>query len=161
MGPLDVEEALLDRYPVVKMMAAFGTCISSQKAHLFPSVVPCARVRPPHALAAPRRCGALRPRKALDDFQWNTRQHRLLGRYAAIVVASRYMQDEHVRHGVSRESVISAPLFPTIETPGCTSGNSTEPTVLFAGRMTELKGPVSRSTPSPRRAGFSGVRSSW
>ena len=144
MGPLDVEAALLDRYPVVKMMHGFfGTCISSQKAHLFPSVVPCARVFGPPCIAlyVPRRCGALRPQKALDDFQWNTRQHRLLGRYAAIVVASRYMQEEYVRHGVSRERVVSAPLFPTVETPDDPRETPREPTVLFAGRMTSLKGP--------------------
>ena len=47
----------------------------------------------------------------------------------------------YVRHGVSRERVVSAPLFPTIETPDRPRETPREPTVLFAGRMTELKGP--------------------
>lgn len=142
MGPLEVERGLLHRWPVVKMMHGFfGTCISSQKAHAFPSVVPCTRVfgAPCGALYLPRRCGALRPLQALRSLKWNARQHTLLGRYASIVVASRYMNEEYTRHGVRR--VVTAPLFPTTDSAGPPRQAPAEATVLFAGRMTELKGP--------------------
>ena len=144
MAPLDVDEALLSRWPVVKMMHGyFGTCISSHKAHSFPSVVPCMRVfgTPCLALYVPRRCGPLRPAKAVGSLRWNVRQYGLLGRYAAVVVASRYMQAEYVRHGLLEDRVIPAPLFPTTRNVDGARQRPSEPTVLFAGRMTELKGP--------------------
>ena len=145
MGPLDVDEALMARWRVVKMMHGyFGTCISSHKAHAFPSVVPCTRVfgAPCVALYVPRRCGPLRPGKAIDSFQWNVRQSRLLDRYAAIVVASGYMQQEYVRHRVPRERITVAPLFATAEPSTVPRTAPAQATVLFAGRMTALKGPA-------------------
>ena len=42
------------------------------------------------------------------------------------------LKDECVRHGVSRESVISAPLFPTIETPGAPREHRSRPSCLRA-----------------------------
>ena len=144
MGPLDLEEALLARWPVVKMMHGFfGTCISSHKAHSFPSVVPCTRVfgAPCLALYGPRWCGPLRPLKAMAGLRWNVRQHGLLDRYAGVVVASRYMQHEYVRHGVPQDRVITAPLFPTTANRDGARRRPAHHTVLFAGRMTDLKGP--------------------
>jgi glycosyltransferase involved in cell wall biosynthesis len=144
MAPLDVDEALLDRWPVVKMMHGFfGTCISSHKAHAFPSVVPCTRTfgAPCVALYGPRRCGPLRPAQAMSSLRWNNRQHALLTRYSSIVVASRYMQREYTRHGVSPDRVITAPLFPTTSNEDGARPRPVTATVLFAGRMTDLKGP--------------------
>ena len=145
MGPLDVDEALMRRWPVVKMMHGFfGTCISSQKAHSFPAVVPCTRVFGAGCLAlyGPRRCGPLRPMTAIRSFAWNSKQRHALNRYSAVVVASRYMQDEFVRHGLSATRVTTAPLFPTIEKASTPRETPARPTVLFAGRMTGLKGPA-------------------
>lgn len=145
MGPLDVDEALLARWPVVKMMHGFfGTCISSQKAHGFPSIVPCTRVFGASCLGlyVPRRCGGLNPVKAMRSFAWNSRQRDVLDRYAAVVVASRYMQDEYVRHGLDRARVVTAPLFPTIDKATDPRDAPPRPTVLFAGRMTDVKGPL-------------------
>ena len=144
MGPLDVEDALLERWPVVKMMHGFfGTCISSHKAHSFPAVVPCTRVfgAPCLALYGPRRCGPLRPLKAASSLRWNMRQHGLFDRYAAVVVASAYMEQEYLRHGVPRDRVITAPLFPTTGNTSGARARPAHPTILFAGRMTDLKGP--------------------
>ena len=144
MGALDVDAALLARWPTIKMMHGFfGTCISSQKAHAFPSVVPCSRVFGPPctALYVPRRCGPLRPGQAAAGLRWNLRQRGMFDGYAAIVVASRYMRDEYVRHGVATDRVITAPLFPTTQNHEGARFPPVEPTVLFAGRMTALKGP--------------------
>lgn len=145
MGPLDVDEALLARWRVVKMMHGFfGTCISSQKSHGFPSVVPCTRAFGAAcvALYVPRRCGSLHPVKALRSFAWNSRQRHVLDRYAAVVVASRYMKDEYARQGLDRARLVTAPLFPTIDTAAAPREAPARPTVLFAGRMTDLKGPL-------------------
>ena len=145
MGPLAVDEALVERWPVVKMMHGFfGTCISSHKAHSFPQVVPCTRVFGPSCLAlyVPRCCGPLRPLKVAASLRWNTRQRDLLDRYTAVVVASRYMQGEYIQHGLPADRVVTAPLFPTTGTCETTRPRPAQPTVLFAGRMTELKGPA-------------------
>ena len=144
MGALDVDAALLARWPTIKMMHGFfGTCISSHKAHAFPSVVPCSRVFGPAcvALYVPRRCGPLRPLKAAASLRWNVRQRGMLDGYATIVVASRYMRDEYLRHGVASDRVVAAPLFPTTQNTDGARFPPREPTVLFAGRMTALKGP--------------------
>jgi glycosyltransferase involved in cell wall biosynthesis len=145
MGPLDVDEALLGKWRVVKMMHGFfGTCISSHKAHAFPSVVPCMRAFGAScvALYVPRRCGSLHPVKAFRSFAWNSRQRHVLDRYAAVVVASRYMQDEYARQGLDRARLVMAPLFPTIDKATAPRETPARPTVLFAGRMTDLKGPL-------------------
>lgn len=142
MRPLEVDEALLQAWPTVKMMHGyFGTCISGQKCHTYPTPSPCARSFGPACLAvyAPRRCGQLRPLKMLQDFGWNLRQRRLFDRYAAMIVASAHMADEYQRNGAAAERVSAVPLFSPwaltsarMETPA--------PTVLFAGRITVLKG---------------------
>jgi glycosyltransferase involved in cell wall biosynthesis len=139
MRPLEVDRRLTAALPVVRMMHGyFGTCISGQKAHLFPRAVPCSRPLGPGCLAlyGPRRCGRLRPGYALRQWRWGREQQRRFGAYAAVVVASRHMQGEYLRNGASR--VHSIPLFPTL------AGEPAPPpkrfSVLFLGRMTAVKG---------------------
>lgn len=144
MRHLAVDGHLAAQAPVVKMMHGyFGTCISGQKCHLFPGATPCSRVFGAACLTLylPRRCGQMRPLRMLEGFEWAGRQRQLFARYASLIVASRHMADEYVRNGVGADRVTVAPLFPTI--PGCLQPRirPTEPTVLFAGRMTDLKGP--------------------
>ena len=142
---LAVDAALAAAWPTVKMMHGyFGTCISSQKTHAFPSAAPCARRFGAACLAlyVPRYCGQLRPGKLARHFRWASTQHALLTRYAAVLVASRHMADEFARHGVDRSRLVTAPLFPTIDAPAAAPHAAGEvPTVLFAGRLTPLKGP--------------------
>ena len=142
MRPLDVDDSLADEWPVVKMMHGyFGTCISAQKCHASPQPRACKRTFGPACLAlyGPRRCGQLRPARLFQDYRWTLRQRRLLDRYAAIVVASAHMADEYQRHGVAEDRVTAIPLFSPW---GVTSArmDTTVPTVLFAGRLTALKG---------------------
>ncbi|HXG55001.1 MAG TPA: glycosyltransferase family 4 protein [Vicinamibacterales bacterium] len=144
MGALDVDEALVARWPTIKMMHGyFGTCISGHKAHAFPSIVPCTREfgAPCLTLFFPRHCGQLRPFKMATQFKWNWRQRRLFDRYAGVVVASVHMEAEYLRHGVPRARLLTAPLFPTSAPASTPRVAPSQPTVLFAGRMTELKGP--------------------
>ena len=143
MRPLEVEEQLVSVCPVVKMMHGyFGTCVSGQKAHTFPKVQPCSREfgLPCLGLYLPRRCGQLRPALMLGQFGWASRQQRLFPRYAHVVVASHHMSREYARHGVSAERITTAPLFPTTGSPEAVRIPPVDPTVLFLGRMTAIKG---------------------
>lgn len=140
---LELDERLAVEWPTVKMMHGyFGTCISSQKTHSFPSIEPCTRTFGPACLGLylPRHCGQLRPLRMLRHYRWASSQHDLLARYAHVVVASEHMAREFEANGAPPSKVTAAPLFPTIAAGGEPRRAPTEPTVLFAGRMTPLKG---------------------
>jgi glycosyltransferase involved in cell wall biosynthesis len=116
MRVLEVDRRLAAAVPTVKMMHGyFGTCVGSQKTHLFPSAVPCGRRLglPCLALYLPRRCGRLSPVTMLRQYGWATEQNRLFASYAAFVVASAHMRGEYVRNGADPRRVHAIPLFPT------------------------------------------------
>jgi glycosyltransferase involved in cell wall biosynthesis len=143
MRRLDVDEALAGLAPVVKMMHGyFGTCVSGQKAFLFPAASACARVCGPACLVlyGPRRCGRLDPATAERNYHWASRQRTLFDRYNSIVVASRHMQAEYVAHGVDPSRVHVLPLFAASHPPPSASGREPRVDVVFAGRLTALKG---------------------
>jgi glycosyltransferase involved in cell wall biosynthesis len=142
MGPLEVDRALLAEWPVVKMLHGFfGTCVSGLKMHAFPSPRVCGRTFGPACLAlyGPRRCGQLSPSAMLQGYRWASAQRELFPRYASIVVASGYMRDEVVGHGVPQDRVDVLALFSTLARDSAI-GAAERDTVLFAGRMTALKG---------------------
>jgi glycosyltransferase involved in cell wall biosynthesis len=141
MAPLEVERRALDEWPVVKFMHGyFGTCVSALKTHAFPSRTACGRTLGPACLAlyVPRHCGSLTPAALTGGYRWARAQQSLLARYAAVVVASEHMAEEYARHGVARDRLAMLPLFPslTLRDHAAPSGES----VLFLGRMTDLKG---------------------
>lgn len=143
ISKLEVDERLTREWPTVKMMHGyFGTCVSSQKAHAFPAIKPCSRTFGAGCLALylPRYCGQLRPARMLRQFRWAGAQHALLARYAHVVVASRHMATEFERHGVPPSNLTVAPLFPALVDSDGPRPLPREHTVLFAGRMTPLKG---------------------
>jgi glycosyltransferase involved in cell wall biosynthesis len=147
MGPLEVDRGLLREWPVVKMLHGyFGTCISGLKMHAFPSTRVCNRCFGPACLALyfPRRCGQLSPSTMMRGYRWSRNQRDLFARYGAIVVASRHMGDEAAKHGVPRNRVNVLPLFSTLrgnQTDEVSTNHGGDPdTILFAGRMTQLKG---------------------
>jgi glycosyltransferase involved in cell wall biosynthesis len=141
MEPLAIERRALDEWPVVKFMHGYsGTCISALKTHAFPTRVACSRTLGPACLAlyGPRHCGALAPAALVGGYRWARAQQRLLSRYASVVVASQHMVDEYARHGVSRERLAMLPLFPAATVRD--TENRARDSVLFLGRMTDLKG---------------------
>lgn len=141
MGPLAVERALLTGWPVVKMLHGFvGTCVSGLKMQAWPSPHACSRTCGPACLALylPRRCGQLSPVRMIEGYRWAGQQRGLFNRYASIVVASRFMRDEFIRHGAPADRIRVVPLFSTMGASGPATGDPD--TVLFAGRMTALKG---------------------
>ena len=140
MAPLDVERRAIAEWPVVKMMHGyFGTCVGGSKSHSFPTVHACDRVLGAGcvALYLPRRCGQLHPAKLLNGYRWAAAQRSLFSRYAAVVVPSAHMGREYSRHGVARDRLNVLPLFSTLMAPAEASQGDA---VLFAGRMTKLKG---------------------
>jgi glycosyltransferase involved in cell wall biosynthesis len=144
MRPLDVDERLARQWPVVKMLHGyFGTCVSGQKAHAFPGIVPCGREFGPPCLALylPRRCGQLRPVRMFAQYAWASRQRTLFDAYSHVVVASGHMATEYRRHGIGTDRVTVAPLFPTAGDGAKPMRPLPEsPTVLFMARMTAIKG---------------------
>jgi glycosyltransferase involved in cell wall biosynthesis len=145
MGPLDVDRQLLSRWPVVKMLHGyFGTCVSGLKMHAFPAARVCERTFGPACLAlyVPRRCGQLAPAAMVQGYRWASRQGDLFRRYTAVIVASQYMRDEMARHGVPEDRLKVLPLFSTlVSTMSSEAAAGGEPdTLLFAGRITTLKG---------------------
>jgi glycosyltransferase involved in cell wall biosynthesis len=143
MGALAVDGALVASMPTVKMMHGyFGTCISGQKATGREAIVPCERTFGPACLAIyfPKRCGQRRPGAMIRGYRWAARQRRLLTAYAGIVVASDHMREEYVRHGAPPDRLAVAPLFSTLPASRAPRVRPASPVVLFAGRMTPLKG---------------------
>ena len=142
MGPLIVDRRLMDRWPAVKMLHGyFGTCVSGLKMHAFPSPCACDRTFGPACLAlyAPRRCGELSASAMIRGYRWAHEQRGLFGRYARTIVASQHMRDEMLRHGAPGDRLDVLPLFSTLKSQA-ESPSAERDTVLFAGRMTSLKG---------------------
>jgi glycosyltransferase involved in cell wall biosynthesis len=75
----------------------------------------------------------------VQGYRWASRQRDLFSRYAAVIVASHHMRDEMVRHGVPEDRLKVLPLFSTM-TSDADAGGGEPDTVLFAGRLTPLKG---------------------
>jgi glycosyltransferase involved in cell wall biosynthesis len=174
MTRLDVERRALDEWPVVKFMHGyFGTCVSALKTHAFPVRTACSRTLGPACLAlyGPRHCGSLTPGAMVGGYRWARGQQRLLPRYARVVVASDHMAEEFARHGAPRDRLAMLPLFPSLTASAPASAPGTS--VLFLGRMTDLKGgdllirAVSRAAKDLRRsiplvmAGDGPQRSAW
>jgi glycosyltransferase involved in cell wall biosynthesis len=141
MRPLDVDRRLCAAVPTIKFMHGyFGTCVSGQKAHLFPGPQACGKPLGPGCIPiyATRRCGRMRPGYVAQGYRWASEQNGLFGGYASIVTASRHMRDEYVRNGAPADRVHPIPLFPTI------AGEPADPPrdfrLLFLGRMTTVKG---------------------
>jgi glycosyltransferase involved in cell wall biosynthesis len=110
--------------------------------HAFPTAVPCERAFGAACLALylPRHCCRLDPRTLFTYWRWTSAQHTLLNRYQTIVVASRHMRAEFERNGVASDRIVVNPLFSTIQPVAAVPSAPAEPTVVFLGRMTSLKG---------------------
>jgi len=143
MNRLDLEEALVERYPVIKFMHGyFGTCIGGQKMHGLPTPRPCERVFGPACLALyfPCHCNQWSLAAMLRMYQWAKRQQALSRRYTAMVVGSEHMREEYVRNGAEPSRVQVVPLFAWPATTAALTPSFESNRILFAGRMTTLKG---------------------
>lgn len=142
---VDLEEAILDRFPAFCFVHAYyGACVSGSKHFSFPRVQTCTRPLGWGCLACyyPRRCGGLNPATMWREFRLQMRRRALLDRYHRILVASQHMQAEYLRQGLQPERLRLVPLFaaefqldPTPPPAKVLTGK-----VLFAGRLTKSKG---------------------
>jgi glycosyltransferase involved in cell wall biosynthesis len=159
LSDLEIEAQTLELAPAMIFAHDYrAVCISGRKAFAFPVATPCAR-----SLGAgcvlnfyPRRCGGLNPLTMVEDFRQAARRLALLRSARAVLTASSYMREEHIRNGLSRESVrwvgcpivdrVGAPLetthvIPPVQIPHGPGASATVPLqLLFAGRMEPLKG---------------------
>ena len=136
---------LLDRFPALLFAHNYhGTCISGSKRHGFPSEQPCSRIFGPSCLLLYhlRRCGGMSPLPMMRDYRAQAARKALLTRYRGVIVASRHMAAEYVRHGLPPERVHCLPLFPAA--PGSDSGPDPERgmsgRLCFVGRLGHVKG---------------------
>lgn len=141
MRLLEVDRRLCAAVPTVKFMHGyFGTCVSGQKAHLFPGPEVCRKPLGPGCIPiyATRRCGRMRPGYVARSYRWANAQNALFPRYASLVTGSSHMRFEYMANGVPEDRVYLISLFPTIQ------GEPVEPPdefrLLFMGRMTTIKG---------------------
>lgn len=135
---MEWESSLASIAPVVHFAHNYyGTCISGEKTRKYPSARPCERCFGPACLVQylPRRCGGMNPLVMWHDYQLQSQRHENLRDAAAIVTASRHIQNEYRKHGFS--NLYCAPLFvdPSVVRPAADRHR-----LLFCGRMTRLKG---------------------
>ncbi len=141
-----LEDFVLATGPAVFFAHVYhGTCATGMKWHYSPVPEPCQRVFGPMCLVLhyPRRCGGLNPLTAWRSFQKQAEHHARLADYQSIVVASNHMRGEFEQHGVSPEKLHLAPL-PIIGVRPENIDRSSRPapcSILFAGRLTNMKGP--------------------
>lgn len=154
-----VESQILGIAPAVLFVHGYaGTCISGEKAFKLPERRPCSRRFGWRCLMHyyPRRCGGLSPATMWKLYRFEARRLRLLSHYQAIITASQYMRQELIRHGLPPRMIhaIQPPIAvddaPSHQAPACRVSSSASllppggPAnawrLLFAGRMTDLKG---------------------
>ena len=140
-----LESALLDQHPAALFAHSYyGTCATGIKRHAFPGVRMCSRHIGPGCLVLhyPRRCGGLNPLTMFRSYDLQMRRYRLLRRYRVVLVASRHMRTEYIRHGLPADSVTLAPYAPTGITPDSEPplARKVVGRLLFVGRLTDLKG---------------------
>ena len=141
----DLELALLDDYPCVLFAHGYyGTCATGSKCHAWPHRTPCSRAFGPMCLILhyPRRCGGLNPLTTWNNYRQQAQRHGLLGRFKAVLVASRHMYREMENNGLDPNRLHLAPLPPTDMTPEVEAPAPRVPkgTILMLSRLTASKG---------------------
>jgi glycosyltransferase involved in cell wall biosynthesis len=141
-----LEASLLRLAPAVLFAHAYwGACISGYKRWANAGFAQCQRRLGWPCLLHyyPHRCGGLNPLRMARDFALQRRRARRMGGYRTLLVASQYVREEYIRQGLD-PALIRCIYLPvrdggeagSIE-KDCAQG---ELRLLFAGRMTALKG---------------------
>jgi glycosyltransferase involved in cell wall biosynthesis len=140
----ELEARLASRVPAVLFAHGYyGTCATGFKRHAFPKVSCCTRTLGAGCLALnyTRRCGGLDPRRLLRTYRWQTARRNVLPLYRAVLVASRHMRQEYLRHGVPEPRLHVAPLPPAeITADPAPAPRPVSGRVLFLGRHSVEKG---------------------
>jgi glycosyltransferase involved in cell wall biosynthesis len=140
-----LEAALVEQFPAVLCAHNYyGTCISGNKYHAWPTPQCCTRRFGPTCLALylPRRCGGRNPVTMWQEYGRQGRRHAALARYRLVLVFSRHMQAEYARHGIEPQRLHRVPHFPATARPQPEPPAPRAPSgrVLLTGRLTRLKG---------------------
>jgi len=123
----------------------FGTCISGRKSNVTEGVTACRRTLGPACLLHyfPKQCGGRNPARMFSDYQRERLRQANLTKFMAVIVASKYMMNEYLRHGVSNDRLHCISLFPTGVVPDPTTPakrSHWSNRVVMVGRLTALKG---------------------
>ena len=140
-----LEAGLVEAFPAAFFgHGYYGTCATGSKLHRRPDVQPCSRAMGPSCLALNylRGCGGLSPVALWRYYRLQLRRRALLGRYGAVMVASRHMLEEYSHHGVQRSRLQLAPLFPPGQKPApeAPPRRGVAGRLLYVGRLTVAKG---------------------
>jgi glycosyltransferase involved in cell wall biosynthesis len=120
----------------------YGTCISGQKTHDLSTPVPCERRFGAACLAQyyPQRCGGGNPLTMWQLYRRQSKRLELMTKYRALIATSEHIAHELSRYDLKAERVycpVTTSTTPPAQPP---SANDDEITLIFSGRMTELKG---------------------
>ena len=140
-----MERVLLEKYRcILHVHSYWGTCTTGRKCQDFPRPQACSREFGPACLALhyPRRCGGLNPLTALRMFQAHQQRKSRLASYQRILVSSTHMYREYERNGVDSGMlrVIPYPLTDASLEVAPYQPKDLGGSLLFAGRLTDLKG---------------------
>ena len=140
---VEFESALIDVAPsVLYIHNYYGTCISGDKLHSTAVPRVCERRFGPACLLHyfPERCGGRSPFTMWSQYRLQSRRQELMRRYRALIANSEYIVREMARHGLASECVY--PFTATTAGTGAISASfADEPLrLIFAGRMSLLKG---------------------
>ena len=153
----DLEARLLYIAPGVFFAHAYyGSCISGTKTVRFPRRHTCTRRFGWQCLVQyyPRRCGGLNPFEMWKLYQQQADRLSLLRRYKMILTASEFMRREYLNLGFAENTIVKLSYPLRSQSPRLTNGEDiplerdqesvatgSKPwRLLFAGRMTRLKG---------------------
>ena len=109
-----------------------------------PALTVCDRRFGPSCLVlnAVRGCGLRSPGRVLASYRLQARRLAALPSYRSVLVSSRRLRTEYLRHGLPDDRVTLLPLpctgTPALESPPVAQDSSGR--VLFVGRLTALKG---------------------
>lgn len=122
-----------------------GTCVSGTKSFAALSHTTCDRRLGWQCLLHyfPHRCGGLNPVTMARLYKRETQRRDRFGQYAAVVMFSRHIQSEYVKHGVPRERTHRLPCHLPSAAGLPTVGKAVAELpsrILFIGRMEALKG---------------------
>jgi glycosyltransferase involved in cell wall biosynthesis len=140
----DLDLELAGRFRTVLFAHAFyGTCATGWRVHRIPHRQTCTRrfgaaCLPMNYL---RGCGARNPIQLLELYSSQRTRAKVLSALAATVVASEYMRQVYVEHGIPDSNVHALP-FPAegIPDPAPPPPSQSRNRVLFLGRLTSGKG---------------------
>jgi glycosyltransferase involved in cell wall biosynthesis len=136
-----LERELLGQFACVMFAHNYyGTCISGEKRTRIPQFEQCHRKFGAKCLALyfPKRCGGTSVIGAIGAFKLQSARQQLLAQYKRVLVTSNHMRAEYERHTSVPIDVVPPFVDEPLETGTTASGI---PSLVYVGRMTDLKGP--------------------